>query len=192
MNIGIVGSRTFTNYNTLKKSMDEIVKNKEDVTIVSGGAKGADTLGAAYSVEVLHKEPVVHNPDYKRWGRYNAPKVRNTKIVEDSDLIVAYWDGSSGGTKDTINKAYEFNKDILDLNYHYLNLQNCKTDKEKYLYLTTKQVKNYILWLDNDDTFLTFNNDNDNDEYITFDNYLGNKEGIPILLDLLGINWSYV
>ena len=189
MNIGIVGSRTFTNYETLKKSMDKIVKDKEDVTIVSGGAKGADSLGAAYSVEILHKEPIIHKPDYERWGRYNAPKVRNTKIVEDSDLVVAYWDGYSGGTKDTIEKAYEFSKDILVLNYHCLNLMNCKTDKEKYLYLSEKQVKHYTIWLDNDDTFITIGLE---DEVVQLDNYLGSSEGVPILLDLLGLYWSYV
>lgn len=77
----------------------------DDDTIVSGGAIGVDALAAKYSREELGREPLVFKPDYDKYPPRIAPLERNTTIVENSDLVLAFWDGKSRGTKNTIDKA---------------------------------------------------------------------------------------
>jgi uncharacterized phage-like protein YoqJ len=52
---------------------------------------------------------LVFKPKYKDFpkkeSRWMAPKERNTTIVENSDIVLAFWDMESNGTKDTIDKS---------------------------------------------------------------------------------------
>jgi hypothetical protein len=48
-------------------------------------------------------------PDWKKHGRA-AGIIRNTDIVKQADKVVAFWDGKSKGTQDTIGKARKANK----------------------------------------------------------------------------------
>src|SRR5688500_18307854 len=85
-------------------------RNHPGFVIVSGGAKGVDTWAeeAARSLEI----PVdVVLPDWKKLKR-GAGVVRNRDIVAAADLVVAFWDGKSKGTKSTIDITYELRKPI--------------------------------------------------------------------------------
>lgn len=71
--------------------------------IVSGGAKGADTYAKEYALE--NDIPIVEFlPDYGEYGR-KAPLIRNIQIVDNSDFVLAFWNGTSRGTKFTIDYA---------------------------------------------------------------------------------------
>lgn len=72
-------------------------------TIVSGGARGADTLAKEYAVRnnILLIEFL---PEYDRYGR-RAPLMRNIQIVDNCDFLLAFWNGTSRGTKFTIDYA---------------------------------------------------------------------------------------
>ena len=50
-------------------------------------------------------------PDYKQYGK-SAPLKRNLKIIEYADIIYAFWDGKSRGTKFVIDNCRNFNKPI--------------------------------------------------------------------------------
>ena len=41
-------------------------------------------------------------PEYSRYGR-SAPLKRNLLIIDYSDLVIAFWDGKSRGTKYVID-----------------------------------------------------------------------------------------
>lgn len=72
-------------------------------TIVSGGARGADTLAREYAVR--NNIPLLEFlPKYAIYGR-KAPIMRNIQIVDNCDLLLAFWDGTSRGTKFTIYYA---------------------------------------------------------------------------------------
>lgn len=106
MKVGIVGSRSFIDYALLKEHV-----NPDKVTaIVSGGAIGADTLAEQFAAE-FGLEMIVFKPDYKKHGKA-APFIRNTQIVEESDIVFAFWDGQSTGTLDSINKAKRLKKPV--------------------------------------------------------------------------------
>lgn len=93
--IAIIGSRTFDDYKLLCKTM-EPYKDKIG-TIVSGGANGADTLGERWAKE-NNKETLIFYPDWDKYGK-KAGYLRNHKIVENSDGVIAFWDGKSKGTQ---------------------------------------------------------------------------------------------
>lgn len=103
----IIGGRDFDNYTYVK----EVMSRYDDVTgIVSGGAKGADSLGAKYAFDNDLKL-ITHLPDWDKYGR-GAGFVRNKLIIDDADFVVAFWDGKSKGTKNSIDLAKKQNKPI--------------------------------------------------------------------------------
>jgi uncharacterized phage-like protein YoqJ len=114
-NIAVVGTRNFTDKNTFKRIINEVITiegipNK----IVSGGAIGADTLAFEWAIE-NSTEILVFKPryeDFPKKKRWMAPKERNTTIVDNSDIVLAFWDMESTGTKDTINKSIKKGKKI--------------------------------------------------------------------------------
>lgn len=102
MRIGIVGSRTLTLTN-LETYLPEQVTE-----IVSGGARGVDTCAKEYAIahNLKYTEFV---PEYSRYGR-GAPLKRNQQIVEYADMVIAFWDGKSKGTKYTVDYCKKIGK----------------------------------------------------------------------------------
>jgi hypothetical protein len=71
--------------------------------IVSGGAVGIDSCAREYALS--HGIKLTEFlPDYKRFGRA-APLKRNISIIEYSDMVLAFWDGSSPGTRFVIRNC---------------------------------------------------------------------------------------
>jgi predicted Rossmann fold nucleotide-binding protein DprA/Smf involved in DNA uptake len=106
-----VGSRTFSDYDFLCSVLDP--QRKYITQIVSGGARGADTLAFDYATE-YNIAVEVFRPDYERYHK-KAPFVRNKLIVNNSDIVIAFWDGKSTGTKHTLD--YAKTKNIKSLVY---------------------------------------------------------------------------
>lgn len=78
--------------------------------IVSGGARGVDTIAEQYAKDHGIKTLIIR-PDYERYGR-SAPIRRNDIIVDNADLVLAFWDGESHGTKYTIDYAKKTGKPV--------------------------------------------------------------------------------
>ena len=108
MRIVIAGSRGFEDYALLEQTLEHILdKQIEPVELVSGHAKGADLLAERYAKE--NKLPIhIIKPDWKTYGRSAGP-IRNRQMLdyakEESPLVVAFWDGQSKGTRNTIETA---------------------------------------------------------------------------------------
>jgi predicted Rossmann fold nucleotide-binding protein DprA/Smf involved in DNA uptake len=108
MKIAVIGSRGFTHYRLLVTTLDEIPNKK---MIVSGGAKGADQMAEQYARE--HDiETKIFLPEYAKFGR-GAPIKRNELIVKEADLVIAFWDGKSRGTKNAIDTAKALGKEVM-------------------------------------------------------------------------------
>lgn len=101
--LAIVGSRGFNNYTLLCKEVDDVTKYFDIIQIISGGAAGADSLGARYAKE-HNIDTEILIPDWKTHGKKGG-FIRNGEIVEKCDYLIAFWDGKSNGTRDSINKA---------------------------------------------------------------------------------------
>lgn len=79
-------------------------------TIISGGARGADTYARLFAKE--HNLTLIeYLPEYDKYGK-QAPLIRNKQIVEACDCLIAFWDGNSRGTKFTLDYAKECGKPI--------------------------------------------------------------------------------
>ena len=83
----------------------------EDVQIVSGGATGVDSWAEALAkyYGLSFKCFPVTPRDWESMGR-SAGLHRNTKIVEYSDMVIAFTNGNGSGHKDTIRKAIAVGK----------------------------------------------------------------------------------
>lgn len=99
MKLAIVGSRTFDNYEMVK----QVLKDLNITEIVSGGAKGADTLAERYATE-NNISTTIFKPDWDKLGRA-AGMIRNKQIVNYAEKVIAFWDGVSKGTKNSIDLA---------------------------------------------------------------------------------------
>lgn len=109
MKLAVVGSRSITDYQTVATSI--VVSPWSPDVIVSGGAQGVDTK-AAHFADVHGLDTVTIEPDWDDWSGGHPALSRNTTIIKSADAVVAVWDGSSSGTKDSIDKALERNKPI--------------------------------------------------------------------------------
>lgn len=128
--IAVVGSRDFSNYEVFERIMDKYLRGLPiAITLVSGGAKGADSLAERYArekgfaIEVIRAKWNDLDPEGKKekviiksnqYGKYNvnAGKERNHEIVKNCDLVIAFMVGYSSGTAHDIMIALEQNKKV--------------------------------------------------------------------------------
>jgi hypothetical protein len=115
--LAIVGSRCFHDYELLKYEADRIFKKKRFQNpdfifmVVSGGARGADRLAKQYADsrgDIIYKE---YRPDWKEYGK-KAGIMRNYLIVQNSNMVLSFWNGKSKGTKHTMGFAQHVHKPL--------------------------------------------------------------------------------
>ncbi len=103
----VVGSRNIQDYQMVK----EILDNYDISLIISGGAKGIDTLSEQYAND--NNIPTkIHYAEWEKFGK-SAGMIRNEYIINDADKIIAIWDGFSKGTKNSINHAKRLKKPLF-------------------------------------------------------------------------------
>jgi len=109
----IAGGRDFDDYEFLKKNIEEL--DIEINEIVSGKAKGADTLGERYATE---KEISIKGfpADWNKFGKGAGP-IRNKQMAEYADVLIAFWDSKSKGTKSMINLAKKNDLEVHVIQY---------------------------------------------------------------------------
>lgn len=110
MKTAIIGSRTITDYN----QVSTILQKHEITTIVSGGAKGVDTLAEQYADE-FHIPKLIFRADWQQHGKA-AGYIRNHEIIKNSEVVIAFWDNQSRGTKHSIDLAKKHNKQLYIYN----------------------------------------------------------------------------
>lgn len=99
----IAGSRGFSNYKLLKEKCNEYLREKRkeyNIIIISGGARGADTLGEKYAQDEGFSLEVFP-ANWNKFGK-SAGFIRNEQMAEIADALIAFWDGKSHGTKHMI------------------------------------------------------------------------------------------
>ena len=99
--VAVIGSRGL--------SVDNLEKYLPISTteIISGGAKGVDFSAREYAQRHGLKL-TEYLPEYSRYGR-SAPLKRNITIIKNADLVLAFWDGTSRGTKYVIDNCKKRN-----------------------------------------------------------------------------------
>jgi hypothetical protein len=115
MKIIIAGSRNFNDYNLLKTSCDNLLTQFTNIEIVSGTARGADKLGERYAREKGYS--IKEFPaNWDKFGK-RAGYLRNDEMAQYSDMLIAFWDGTSKGTKHMIDLANKRGIKVEIVNY---------------------------------------------------------------------------
>jgi YspA, cpYpsA-related SLOG family len=106
MRIAIVGSRQGA-YGRQNEIEEFVASLEPGSVVVTGGAEGADTIGAA----AARKRGLFVELHLADWtlGKAAGP-MRNRELVKDCDKLVAFWDGKSRGTWNAISEAYRQGK----------------------------------------------------------------------------------
>jgi hypothetical protein len=97
----VAGSRSVSDYQVVR---DAIVESEILISeVVSGTARGVDKLGENYAR--IHNLPIAYFPaDWDIHGK-KAGYLRNQKMADYAEALVAIWDGESKGTKSMIDIA---------------------------------------------------------------------------------------
>jgi len=104
MIILVCGSRTWTDRQLIAAELMEIRSKKGLHLVIHGAARGADRLAGIVAKEL--GVPVREYP--ANWDAYGraAGFIRNEAMVDSKpDLVLAFWDGRSKGTKHTVEYA---------------------------------------------------------------------------------------
>ncbi len=107
--LSVIGSRSFNDYDLLEKEINSLHFDID--LIISGGAKGADTLGEQYANKYGIKT-MIFKPNWKKYGM-SAGFKRNRDIIQKCDAVIAFWDGISKGTKNSLDTAKKLKKYII-------------------------------------------------------------------------------
>ncbi|TVR36947.1 MAG: DUF2493 domain-containing protein [Cryomorphaceae bacterium] len=115
MKVIIAGGRNFEDYVGLCLACDKALLHSKVSEVVSGAAHGADKLGEKYAAEngyFIRQFPA----NWSKHGRGAGP-VRNAQMAGYADMLIAFWDGVSSGTKNMIDTAKRAGLEVIV--YHY-------------------------------------------------------------------------
>lgn len=117
MKVIVAGGRDFNDYSSLEYALNQLQNSypNEIIEIVSGNARGADTLGERWAKE-NNKNIHYFKADWNKFGK-SAGYKRNEKMAEFADALIAFWDGNSKGTNHMINLAREYKLKVKVIKY---------------------------------------------------------------------------
>jgi hypothetical protein len=105
MKVIVAGSREIVDYDLVIQAIKE--SGFEVTQVISGTARGVDTLGARYGKE--NNIPVREmSANWDQWGKMAGFK-RNEEMAQVADALIAIWDGQSKGTRNMISIAKRYN-----------------------------------------------------------------------------------
>lgn len=101
----ICGTRRFADPFTASLAINErIDKLPSGTTIIHGGALGTDQIAAEAATRTGHTVQAFY-ADWDKHGKA-AGVIRNIAMLnEKPDLVIAFWNGESPGTKHTLDNA---------------------------------------------------------------------------------------
>lgn len=107
MNIAVIGSRSFADYQKLESFiLQHISVDQIDFVVSHGSDRLAERFASNFGLKTL-----IFPADWSKHGK-SAGYRRNITIIENADIVFAFWDGTSKGTKHSINLATKTNKEL--------------------------------------------------------------------------------
>lgn len=118
----VCGGRNFNDKNLFEETLDRIIPLYDSPELISGHASGADMLAEEYA-QKNNLRITVFKPDWKKYGRAAGP-IRNREMIqfaaEEQPVIIAFWNGSSRGTKNMIEQGEKAGAKIHVIAYQEL------------------------------------------------------------------------
>ena len=106
--MAIVGSRHFPEMERVREYVQRLPAG---AIVVTGGASGVDAAAGQAAREQalgLVKLP----PRFEEATDPTASGRRNQELVDSADIIVAFWDGRSEGTRRTVERALDSGREV--------------------------------------------------------------------------------
>lgn len=114
MRIGIVGGREYKNETYVQEAITKFISSVSElnliIEIVSGGAKGVDSIAEKYAKE-QSLSITIFPPDTDKYGAA-AFNIRNRQIAKYCDILLAFPNPKSVGTWNTIHFSYSAGKEV--------------------------------------------------------------------------------
>lgn len=110
MRILVTGSRNWSDVETIRMALGQFDPSPAILTIVHGGASGADSIAEQVARKYYGMDTEIHRPNYNvpPEERRIAPLKRNDFMLDSNiDLVLAFMLGTpeKGGTLYTVNGA---------------------------------------------------------------------------------------
>jgi hypothetical protein len=108
VNIAIIGSRDYPDLARVRWHVTWLAESDPQTAIISGSARGVDATAAQAARErglAVREFPA----DWERHGK-RAGYLRNQDIIAAADWVLAFWDGSSPGTRHALDLAQSHRK----------------------------------------------------------------------------------
>lgn len=113
--VAVVGSRDNVSYAAVAATLDAAKRHYGGLglqfEVVSGGARGVDTYAAQWA-DANGIGKVVFKADWETHGR-SAGMRRNAEIINAADVVLAFWDGASPGTRNSIERTQAAGKPLF-------------------------------------------------------------------------------
>lgn len=113
MRVLVCGGRNFADWEKTCWALDQYSRNDPPITIIQGGASGADFLAKVWAK--FNKVDFEEYPaDWKTYG-YAAGGIRNQQMLDEGkpDLVVAFPGGN--GTADMVRRAKKANIEVIEV-----------------------------------------------------------------------------
>lgn len=108
MKVAIVGSRRFSAPTRVTEYVTSLPKGS---SIITGSASGVDAAATKAARE--KGIPVQVMPaSFDELADAAKSAARNQRLVDACDVLVAFWDGSSKGTRTTVDRALDSGKEV--------------------------------------------------------------------------------
>jgi hypothetical protein len=107
----VAGDRNFTDYHLVADDIWMALESMDVDEIVSGGARGVDSLGERFAKENGF-QLTVFPADWKSYGRAAGP-IRNKQMAEYADYLLAFVAPGSRGTKNMITVAEKLGLGVM-------------------------------------------------------------------------------
>ena len=108
MKVAIVGSRHFSDPARVAEYVRSLPPR---ASVITGSASGVDAAATKAARE--KGIPVQVMPaSFEELADASRSAARNQRLVEACDVLVAFWDGSSRGTRTTVERALDSGKEV--------------------------------------------------------------------------------
>ena len=108
MRVAIVGSRHFSDQ---VRVIDYVKSLPPRASIITGSASGVDAAATKAAREKGIPVQVIP-ASFDELADASKSAARNQRLVDACDVLVAFWDGSSKGTRSTVERALDSGKEV--------------------------------------------------------------------------------
>jgi len=106
--VGIVGSRHFSEPDRVTEYVNGLPAR---ASIITGSASGVDAA-ATKAARARGLGVQVMPASFDEMADASRSAARNQRLVDACDVLVAFWDGTSKGTRTTVERALDSGKEV--------------------------------------------------------------------------------